>query len=129
MVVLLTGYGNRNALKRLGIGLYALYGGIGLLGDLLSYSRLMAFGLATAGIGMVVNQLSAMLGRVPVIGWLLAIVLLVVGHLFNLVINAFGGWIHTARLQFIEFFGRFYEGGGRPFVPLAARTKYVDIKV
>jgi len=129
MIVLLTGYGNKNVLKRLGIGAYALYGGIGLLGDLLSYSRLMAFGLATAGIGMVVNQLSAMLGKVPVIGWLLAIVLLVVGHLFNLVINAFGGWIHTARLQFIEFFGRFYEGGGRPFVPLAARTKYVDIKV
>lgn len=129
LIVLLNGYQHKNVLKRIGVGAYALYGITGLLGDLLSYSRLMAFGLATAGIGMVVNQLSAMVGKVPVIGWLLAIVLLVFGHLFNLVINAFGGWIHTARLQFIEFFGRFYDGGGRPFVPLAARTKYVDIKV
>ena len=129
MILLLNGYEHKNVLKRLGVGAYALYGVTGLLGDFLSYSRLMAFGLATAGIGMVVNQLSGMVAKVPVIGWLLMVLLLVFGHLFNLLINAFGGWIHTARLQFIEFFGRFYEGGGRPFVPLAPQTRYVDVDV
>ena len=100
-----------------------------MIGDVLSYSRLMAFGLSTAGIGMVVNMLSKMLGGIPVIGIPLMVILLVFGHLFNLAINAFGGWIHTARLQFIEFFGRFYEGGGRAFVALRPQTKYIDIEV
>ena len=127
LIVLLNGYRHRNILLRIGAGAYALYGGISLIGDVLSYSRLMAFGLATAGIAMVVNQLGAMVRGVPVIGLLLMVILLVFGHAFNMAINSFGGWIHTARLQFIEFFGRFYEGGGRAFVPLAPRTKYVEI--
>jgi len=128
LIVLLNGYEHRNVLKRIGAGAYALYGATSLIGDVLSYSRLMAFGLSTAGIGMVVNMLSRMLGDIPVIGIPLMLFLLVFGHLFNLAINAFWGWIHTARLQFIEFFGRFYEGGGRAFVPFGPRTKYIDIK-
>ena len=56
------------------------------------------------------------------------IVVFIVGHTLNLAINLLGAYVHTNRLQFVEFFGKFYEGGGRPFNPFKQNTKYVDIK-
>ena len=97
------------------------------MSDLLSYSRLLALGLATGVIGTVINQMGAM-GGPNVIGAVLFIVVFLFGHLANLGINALGAYVHTNRLQYVEFFGKFYEGGGRPFEPFAAHTKYYKFK-
>ena len=101
----------------------AVYNGLtGYLGDILSYSRLMALMLAGSVIASVFNQLGA-LG-----GILLFIPVAIIGHLLNFALNLIGCFVHTMRLQFLEFFGKWYREGGRPFKPLNYNTKYVDIK-
>lgn len=101
----------------------AVYNGLtGYLGDILSYSRLMALMLAGSVIASVFNQLGA-LG-----GLLLFIPVALIGHLLNFALNLIGCFVHTMRLQFLEFFGKWYREGGRPFKPLNYNTKYVDIK-
>jgi len=94
----------------------------GYFGDILSYSRLMALMLAGSVIASVFNQLGA-LG-----GLLLFIPVAIIGHLLNFALNLIGCFVHTMRLQFLEFFGKWYREGGRPFKPLNYNTKYVDIK-
>ena len=101
----------------------AVYNGLtGYLGDILSYSRLMALMLAGSVIASVFNQLGA-LG-----GLLLFIPVAIIGHLLNFALNLIGCFVHTMRLQFLEFFGKWYRDGGKPFRPLNYNTKYVDIK-
>ncbi|MEE8168746.1 MAG: V-type ATP synthase subunit I [Candidatus Hydrothermarchaeales archaeon] len=95
-------------------------------GAVLSYARLLALGLATTGVAMAVNIMSEMLGK-STLGVILAILLLVVGHVFNLVINAFGAFIHAMRLHYLEFFGMFYEAKGKIFLPFEAKRKYTKI--
>ena len=94
---------------------------------MLSYSRLLALGLATGVIAQVINQMGSMMGK-SVLGVIFFIVVFIVGHILNMAINILGAYVHTNRLQFVEFFGKFYEGGGKPFKPFMARTKYVDIQ-
>ncbi len=107
-------------------GLGSLYGITGYLSDLLSYARIMALGLSGAVIGQVMNQLGAMGGN-SFLGLILFIAVFVVGHTFNLAISLLGAYVHTSRLQYIEFFGKFFEGGGRTFRPLVNNTNYVTI--
>lgn len=123
MVVLLGGRDSKNPALRLVKGLYALYGSTSWLGDLLSYSRLLALGLATGVVGQVVNQMASMGGDSP-FGIVLFIVVFLIGHSMNMAINLLGAYVHTNRLQFVEFFGKFYEGGGTEFEPLAVHTQY-----
>ena len=95
---------------------------------MLSYSRLLALGLATGVIGTVINTMGSMLGG-SVIGFILFWVIFIVGHILNMAINLLGAYVHTNRLQFVEFFGKFYEGGGRPFRPFSAESnKYFKFK-
>jgi len=89
----------------------------GFLGDWLSYTRILALALATAGIAMTVNILSEMIGSVHPYLLIIAILFAVAGHLANFLLQALGGFIHALRLQYVEFFGQFYEGGGRLFQP------------
>jgi V/A-type H+/Na+-transporting ATPase subunit I len=110
---------------RLGMGAYTLFSTIFFLGDVLSYLRLMALGMATAGLGMAVNVMTQVTLDIPYIGWLIAPLVFVGGHAFNLVINALGAFVHTLRLQYVEFFPKFLQGGGREFRPLQAVSKYV----
>lgn len=101
----------------------AVYNGVtGYLGDILSYSRLMALMLAGSVIASVFNQLGA-LG-----GIFLFIPVFIIGHALNFGLNIIGCFVHTMRLQFLEFFGKWYRDGGRPFRPLEINTKYVTIK-
>ena len=115
--VVLAGLPTRNPITMIPSGLFAFYlDGVGILSDLLSYSRLMALGLATGVIGMAINIIANLVLPTPVVGALIFVLVLIIGHLFNLAMNALGGFIHTARLHFVEFFGKFYTGGGKPFV-------------
>ncbi|MBO5326880.1 MAG: hypothetical protein J6A84_02005 [Clostridia bacterium] len=104
-------------------GFLGLYDLINYASDLLSYSRILALGLAAGVIGQVVNILATLKGA-SFIGILLMLVVFAVGHLLNLVINVLGTFVHTSRLQYIEFFNKFYEEGGTPFRPMAPSDRY-----
>ena len=106
-------------------GFGGLYGLIGYASDLLSYSRILALGLASAVLGQVINMMATMKG-VSFSGFILLILVFTLGHLLNLAINVLGTFVHTARLQYIEFFGKFYEDGGTPFRPIAPADKYSE---
>ncbi len=130
-ILLMAGRDKKNIFARLSGGLMSLYGITSYLSDILSYSRIFALGLATGVIGMVINTIAGMLtqggGVVGALGFVAAIFVLAGGHLFNIVINMLGAFVHTARLQYIEFYGKFYEAGGTEFKPLAIRPKYLDV--
>lgn len=107
--------------------LSAVYSGVtGYLGDVLSYSRLMALMLAGSVIASVFNQLGA-LGGGTVGGVILFIIVFCIGHTLNFALNLIGCFVHTMRLQFLEFFGKWYRDGGRAFRPFTIQNKYVDI--
>lgn len=111
-----------------GLGAYACYGIVNLLGDVLSYSRLFALALSSAIIASVINQIADMLKDIPVVGIVLTVLVLVAGHLFNLGMAALSGFIHTARLQFVEFFSKFYDGTGASFKVFRYEPRYIRIK-
>ena len=113
--------------KRLMKGAYAAYGVTGWLSDVLSYSRLLALGLATGVIAQVFNKMGSMLGT-KWYGILIFILVFLIGHVLNLAINVLGAYVHTNRLQFVEFFGKFYEGGAKEFTPFTEKTKYYNVK-
>ena len=119
---------SKNPFKRLVSGLGALYGITGWISDLLSYMRLFGMGIATGVIGMVINILIGMVMQSGVIGIVLGSVVFVGGHLFNAAINTLGAYVHSCRLQYIEFFSKFYEDGGKPFVPLKETSRYVYVR-
>jgi V/A-type H+-transporting ATPase subunit I len=132
MVVLFKGREKKNPLKRLTSGLGGLYDITGVLSDILSYARLFALGIATGVIGQVFNMLSNMLTGssnvvLAIIGAVLCIVLVIALHTFNVAINALGAFVHCARLQYVEFYGKFYESGGKEFRPLSYNTKHVQV--
>lgn len=126
-IILMSGRANKNPGLRLALGLYDVYNVTGWLSDVLSYSRLLALGLATGVIASVINQMGSMAGD-GIFGAIVFLVVFVFGHAFNMAINVLGAYVHTNRLQFVEFFGKFYEGGGKPFNPFKSSTKYVDVK-
>ncbi len=127
LILFFSGRESENPIKRLLKGAYGLYGATGYLSDILSYSRLLALGLATGVIAQVFNQIGSMMGS-SVIGVILFLIIFVVGHTLNIGINALGAYVHTNRLQFVEFFGKFYTGGGREFKPFKINTKHYTVK-
>jgi V/A-type H+-transporting ATPase subunit I len=104
---------------RIGLGFWNLYGLTGLMGDLLSYARLFGLGIATTAIAAVMNQLARMVydAAGPMLGTVMAVLLLILGHTFNLLLSVLGSTIHSARLHFVEAFKNFFEGGGNEFKP------------
>lgn len=108
-------------------GVMSLYNVTGYLGDVLSYSRLLALGLGSAAVGMVINLLSGLVAGVPYVGIVLAVLLFVLGHLFSIAVNILGAFIHPLRLQYVEFFGKFYDASGRNFSPLCNAAQYSHI--
>lgn len=127
IIILFAGRESDNLVARLGTGGFELYSKLtGTFGDVLSYLRLFALGLATGIIAGVINTMAGMMWG-SLLGKIMAIGILIGGHTFNLVINALGGFIHTARLQFVEFFTKFYEGGGEEFRPFKREHTYVKV--
>lgn len=127
LILLFSGRESKHPVKRFLKGVYGLYGATGYLSDILSYSRLLALGLATGVIAQVFNQIGSMMGS-GVIGVILFTLIFVIGHGLNIGINALGAYVHTNRLQFVEFFGKFYTGGGREFKPFKINTKHYTVK-
>ena len=107
-------------------GIASLYDITSYASDILSYSRLMALGLATGVLAQVVNMLGTMSDGV--VGVLIFIVVFLFGTTISLAMNALGAYVHTIRLQYVEFFSKFYQGGGRLFKPFAAKTRYFRFK-
>ncbi len=111
--------------------LLSIFGFSGFVGDLFSYARLMALGIGTSGISLAVNFMTFLAASmIPVIGIPVAIVVFIIGHSFNMAMNGLGAFIHSTRLHFLEFFTKFYDGGGRVYKPFMALRKntYIDIK-
>ena len=127
IILIFTGRGSKNPIIRLAKGAYGLYGITGYLSDILSYSRLLALGLATGVIATVFNKIGSMMGD-SVIGVILFVLVFIIGHGVNIGINALGAYVHTNRLQFVEFFGKFYTGGGKEFKPFTINTKHYTVK-
>ena len=125
-LVLTQGRAKNNLINKLLSGVLSLYNITSYLSDILSYSRLLALGLATGVVSSVVSILGSMGGR-NVLGILMFVIAMTIGHTFNFAINALGAFVHSARLQYVEFFGKFYEGGGEAFNPLIKKTKYYKI--
>lgn len=108
-------------------GIASLYGVTGYFSDILSYSRLMALGLVTGIIGVVFNTIGTVLGTGPV-RVLFFVPIFLFGHAINLGISALGAYVHTNRLQYVEFFSKFYEGGGKAFTPFSVQTRHFRFK-
>ena len=108
-------------------GLASLYDITSYISDLLSYSRLLALGLTTGVMAQVFNMLATMLGT-SIPGIIFMIVIFIVGHLVTIGLNALGSYVHTMRLQYVEMFSKFYEGGGKPFEPFSLNSKYFKTK-
>jgi V/A-type H+-transporting ATPase subunit I len=106
----------------------ALFGVTGLLGDTLSYTRLMALGLVSFGLAVAINALAMMVTGISYVGWLTAILILAGGHIFSFVLNLMGAFAHGIRLHFVEFFGKFYSGGGYEFEPFSIKRKITEVK-
>lgn len=128
LIVLFTaGRSKPNVIGKLTGGFGSLYGITGYLSDILSYSRILALSISTAVIGYVMNILAGLVMGVPVAGYVFAGLIYIVGHLFNLAMGLLSAYVHDSRLQYIEFFTRFYEGGGTVFRPFGLETKNVDV--
>lgn len=128
LVALTGGRESKGIGGKIGLGLYSVYNMFGgYLGDVLSYARLLALGLATGVIAEVINMLCMLPSSKP-LRIIMLIVVGLVGHIANLGINVIGAYVHTNRLQYVEFFGKFYEGGGRALTPLKDNHQYYSVK-
>lgn len=125
-LILTQGRAEKNIIMKLLKGIMSLYDTINYVSDLLSYSRIMALGLSGAIIAQVVNIIGT-LGGASVVGFIVLILALALGHTLNLALSVLGAFVHTARLQYIEFLGKFFEDGGEEFKPSKIKTKYTEI--
>jgi len=127
-IVLTAGRSAASVGGKLAGGLYELYGISGYVGDIVSYSRLMALGLSGGFIASSINMMMDMLFSKGILGIIIGIVVFLVGQLFNIFLSLLGAYVHTLRLTYVEFFGKFYEGGGRNFKLFRNKTKYINLK-
>ncbi|MFH1690750.1 MAG: V-type ATP synthase subunit I [Candidatus Eisenbacteria bacterium] len=124
LVVLTGARKNSNPIMKILGGVLKLYDIVGYFGDILSYARLLALGLATGAIAMAINGVAEMASGIPIVGPVVVVLILIGGHLFNLAVNCLGGFVHSARLQYLEFFSKFFTGGGRAFEPFRVEKRY-----
>lgn len=125
MIVCTAGRSAKNPIMKFLKGLLGLYDAINYAADLLSYSRILALGLASAVIAQVVNMVGTMFVS-GFWGFLILLAVSLIGHSVNMALNVLGSFVHTSRLQYLEFFGKFFEDGGEEFVPIAPSDRYTD---
>jgi len=113
---------------RIGMGLYNVFSTVFYIGDVLSYIRLMALGMVTAGFGMAINEIVRQVMALGVLGWILGAVIFVGGHVFNIANSALSAFVHSMRLQFVEFFTKFLVGGGKQFEPLRKEYRHIALQ-
>jgi V/A-type H+-transporting ATPase subunit I len=129
LIVVTQGRNEQGILKKMFTGVLSLYDVVAYFSDILSYSRLLALGLATSALAFAINLIAILMkDMIPVIGPIVMVVILVIGHLFNLAVNMLGAFIHSARLQFVEFFGKFIVDSGREFKPFRRSGRFIIIK-
>ena len=127
-LVLTQGRHQKGIVTKMVYGLASLYGIIGYFSDVLSYSRLMALSLATIVLAMVFNTIAFMMKDIYIVGIFVTAIVLIAGHFFMLIIGTMGAFVHTMRLQYVEFFSKFYVGGGKKFSPFRTSTRYIEIE-
>jgi len=125
-IVLTGGREAKGVGAKLGGGLYSLYGISSYVGDFVSYSRLMALGLSGGFIASAINMIAGMISG-NWFGMIFVPVILIGGHLFNMFLSFLGAYVHTSRLMYVEYFGKFYEGGGKPFKDFRTESKYINL--
>ncbi len=134
LLILTQGREQKGWVARILVGVVALYGIVGaygasaILGDLISYARLMALCLTGAALGSTFNMLGRLSTDIPAVGVIVGILVVVGGHLMSFFLNLLGGFVHSARLIMLEFFGRFYEAGGVAYRPYGFDSASVDVK-
>lgn len=127
-ILLTGGRHNKTIGGKLAGGLYGLYGMTSYISDFVSYSRLMALALASGFIAYAINMMVVMLFDIGWLGVILGIIVFIVGQGFNLFLSMLSGYVHSLRLTYVEFFGKFYEGGGKAFQHFRHESKYINIK-
>ena len=132
-LLVLSGIRGKKGVKKKIIGFFGgfgkLYDGVNMASDILSYARLFGLGLSGSVVALVVNQICQVVigffpSSVAAIGYIVCVPIFLVGHVFNIAISTLGAYVHNCRLQYIEFYGKFYEGGGHAFMPYGSNTKY-----
>ncbi len=126
-VILTAGRAKKGIFGKIAGGLGGLYNVTSYFSDILSYSRILALSLATGVVGFVMNLLAGMV-QGSALGFVFSLLIYALGHLFNLVLGLLSAYVHSCRLQYIEFYGKFYEGGGTLFHPFSVKTNYISIK-
>ncbi len=111
----------------MGVGFMIFIDLIGIVGSTLSYARLLAMSLTTAGIAVSFNFLARMVTGIPYVGIVVAVIIFIFGHLINILINSLGAFVHSLRLHYVEHFGTYYEGGGAEFKPFKENRKYTYV--
>lgn len=127
-IVATGGRESKGLIGRIGGGVYSLYGISSYVGDFVSYSRLMALGLAGGFIANAVNMMADMVVGNGIIGIIAAILIFIGGQVFNFGLTLLSAYVHAIRLTFVEFFGKFYEGGGKGFNLFKNKPKYINLK-
>lgn len=126
-IILIPVFTNSSKGKGLAKGIYSFYGITGYVGDLVSYTRLMALGIAGGSIAGAFNMLVGFMP--PVARFTVGLVLIVFLHALNIFLSLLSAYVHGARLQYVEYFGKFFQGGGQKFSPLKPKEKYIDFKI
>lgn len=130
-MVIIVGFSARDESSvgaRFAWGAYNLYGISSYVGDLVSYTRLAALALSGGFIGVAVNMIVGMLNGAGIVGIIAGVIVFVIFHLFNLFLSVLSAYVHDMRLTYVEYFGKFYEGGGTPFKKFRSQEKYIEIK-
>jgi len=127
-IILTGGRDNSSVAGKLAGGLYSLYGISSYVGDFVSYSRLMALGLSGGFISVAINMMVSMLFAKGIIGIIFGVVVFIGGQAFNLFLSVLSAYVHTSRLTYVEFFGKFYEGGGKGFKLFRNKSKYINLE-
>ena len=127
-IILTGGRENKTPVGKLAGGMYSLYGISGYIGDFVSYSRLMALGLSGGFIATAINMMVGMLFDMGIPGMIAGVIVFLGGQAFNLFLSALSAYVHTSRLTYVEFFGKFYDGGGKPFKLFRNKSKYINVE-